>query len=109
MEKAVDGEADRSNNRRFLPGHKLADPGNAGARINVAALAKRKAKELGIDLGEQAPRGTKPSRLSPCKLNSERGQGNPRRPPQPLLYLASDRGCIVGVINSPVRDRQTRL
>ena len=52
MEKAVDGEADRANNGRFLPGHKLAGPGNAGARINVAALAKRKAKELDIDLDE---------------------------------------------------------
>lgn len=48
--KGVDGKADRADNGRFLPGHKLAGPGNAGARINVAALAKRKAAELGIDL-----------------------------------------------------------
>ena len=50
MGKGVDGKADRSSNGRFLPGHKLAGPGNAGSRINVAALAKRKAAELGIDL-----------------------------------------------------------
>lgn len=50
LEKAEEGKPDRSAKGRFLPGHKLAGPGNAGARINVAALARRKAKEMGLDL-----------------------------------------------------------
>jgi hypothetical protein len=47
-------DANRHPNRmpdgRFLPGHKLSGPGNAGRRINVALLARRKAKEYGLDL-----------------------------------------------------------
>lgn len=54
LEKAEDGDApatpDRKANGRFLPGHKLAGPGNAGARVNLAAIAKRKAKEKGLDI-----------------------------------------------------------
>jgi hypothetical protein len=49
--KAREGEVlNRLPNGRFQKGHALGGPGNTSSRINVPALAKRKAEELGLDL-----------------------------------------------------------